>query len=168
MSSSQAVKRLQKELSDILHAKHKEVPENVSIGPKNEGNMFLWNATIIGAKDTAYEGGIFELEIQIPSSYPFRPPKVHFKTKIFHPNINDKGDICLDILKSKWEPSLNLTQVMISILSLMSDPNPLDPFNTTAATIYKENRSEYNAVVREYINIETAKQEKTREENNFI
>lgn len=160
MSSSEAVKRLQKELSDIRHAKHREVPENVSLGPKEE-NIFQWNATIIGAKDTAYEGGIFELEILIPTSYPFKAPKVHFKTKIFHPNINDKGDICLDILKSNWVPSLNLTQVMISIVSLMSDPNPSDPFNPTAARIYKENRSEYNAVVREYINIETRKQEMT-------
>lgn len=158
MTSSEAVRRLQKELSDIQHAKHSEVPENVSLGP-TESNIFLWNATIIGAKDTPYEGGMFELEIHIPMGYPFKAPKIHFKTKIFHPNINDNGDICLDILKYNWVPSLNLTQAMISIVSLMSDPNPNDPFNTTAANLYKTNRRGYNEVVREYINQDARKQE---------
>lgn len=71
-----------------------------------------------------YSGGVFFLNIHFPSDYPFKPPKVNFTTKIYHPNINSQGAICLDILKDQWSPALTISKVLLSISSLLTDPNP--------------------------------------------
>ena len=65
-------------------------------------DMFTWQATIMGPGDSPYQGGVFFLTIKFPTDYPFKPPKVQFNTKIYHPNINASGGICLDILKDQW------------------------------------------------------------------
>jgi ubiquitin-conjugating enzyme E2 D len=144
-------KRLQKELADIKSAKADEIPENISVGPVNEHNLYFWMATIIGPKDTPYEGGIFRLSIKFPPEYPFVSPVVKFETKIFHCNILEKGDICLDILKGQWSPAYTIFKVLLSIVALLSDPNPNDPLNADAARLYKTNRKFYNSTVREYV-----------------
>merc|ERR1711861_97951 len=85
--------------------------------------MFNWQATIMGPPDSAYEGGIFFLNINFPSDYPFKPPKVTFTTKIYHCNVNSNGSICLDILQSQWSPALTVSKVLLSVCSLLTDPN---------------------------------------------
>lgn len=143
-------KRLMKEYKDILT--NKDFIENrISIGLVKDNDYTNWKATIIGSDDTPYKGGIFNLEIQITSQYPFKPPKVRFLTKIYHPNINSSGDICLDILKHNWSPALTLDKVLLSIQMLLQCPNPDDPLDPTAASLYKSNRSEYDKKVREYV-----------------
>ena len=148
---SAAIRRIQKELSDITNSIHKEIPENISAGPSNPTNIFLWDAMIIGSVGTPYEGGIFRLKITFPRDYPFHPPVIKFNTRIFHPNISESGDICLDILKNHWSPAYTISQTLLSIVSLLSDPNPDDPLNPEAAQIYKTNRTLYNSTVRDYI-----------------
>ena len=74
--------------------------------------------------DSPYDGGVFFLDINFPQDYPFKPPKVRFQTKIYHCNVNDKGGICLDILKDNWSPALTVSKVLLSICSLLTDPNP--------------------------------------------
>lgn len=111
--------------------------------PINPNDITVWRAVLFGPQGTPYEGGTFYLLINIPSGYPFDPPKVQFKTRIFHCNIKD-GEICLDILKNSWSSALSISKVIISIVSLLSDPNPDDPLNATAAKLYIENRNEYN------------------------
>jgi ubiquitin-conjugating enzyme E2 D len=147
-----ATRRIQKEIIDIKHSIHNEIPENISTGPINDNNIFEWEATIIGAVNTPYEGGLFKLKIKIPNNYPFIPPIVTFQTKVFHPNIHLDGSICLDILKYHWSPTYTIIQVLLSIISLLSDPNPDDPLNPDAAHMYKMNRQQYNNMVREYVN----------------
>lgn len=147
---SLALKRIHKEINDIQNTKQKELPENISTGPVNKNNLFIWEATIIGPTETPYEGGIFKLNIKFPDSYPFNPPILKFTTRIFHPNISENGDICLDILKYKWSPAYSLIQVLLSLSSLLSDPNPDDPLNPDAAHLYKRNKSEYIETVRLY------------------
>ena len=91
-----AFKRINKELSDL----QKDAPPGCSAGPASENDNSIWNATIAGPPGSPYDGGLFSLEVRFPPDYPFKPPKVAFKTKIYHPNINANGGICLDILQN--------------------------------------------------------------------
>eukprot|EP00124_Ichthyophonus_hoferi_P004554 Ihof_evm4s516 gene=Ihof_evmTU4s516 len=104
--------------------------EGISCWPINDCIDRL-EANIRGATETPYSGGMFKLEIQIPERYPFEPPKVRFITPIYHPNIDNAGRICLDILKMPpkggWKPSLNVSTVLTSIQLLLAEPNPDDP-----------------------------------------
>ncbi|MBZ3879489.1 Ubiquitin-conjugating enzyme E2 D1 [Sciurus carolinensis] len=90
--------------------------------------------------DSAYQGGVFFLTVHFPTDYPFKPPKIAFTTKIYHPNINSNGSICLDILRSQWSPALTVSKVLLSICSLLCDPNPDDPLVPDIAQIYKSDK----------------------------
>uniref|UniRef100_A0A0B7B391 E2 ubiquitin-conjugating enzyme n=1 Tax=Arion vulgaris TaxID=1028688 RepID=A0A0B7B391_9EUPU len=140
-----AVKRIQKELQDFA----KDPPSNCSAGPVGD-DIFQWQATILGPADSPYQGGVFFLTITFPSDYPFKPPKIAFSTKIYHPNINSNGSICLDILRSQWSPALTISKVLLSICSLLTDPNPDDPLVPEIARTFKTNRSEYNRLAQEW------------------
>jgi ubiquitin-conjugating enzyme E2 D/E len=93
---------------------------------------------------------VFELGLVFPTNYPFRPPKVYFKTKVFHPNINAQGGICLDILKDQWSPALSVVKVLLSISSLLTDANPKDPLVPEIARLYVEDRAEFDRTAREW------------------
>jgi ubiquitin-conjugating enzyme E2 D/E len=139
------LKRLNKELNDM-----KQNPNtDCSAGPKGD-DLKIWSATIFGPKDTPYEGGIFHLEIKFTDSYPFKPPLVKFITPIYHCNINNAGGICLDILKNNWSPALTISKLLISLCSLLSEPNPGDPLVPSIANLYKQNKSIHDANAREY------------------
>ncbi|MEQ2195720.1 hypothetical protein XENOCAPTIV_017313 [Xenoophorus captivus] len=100
-----ALKRISKELTDLS----RDPPAQCSAGPVGE-DMFHWQATIMGPPDSPYQGGVFFLTIHFPTDYPFKPPKVAFTTRIYHPNINSNGSICLDILRSQWSPALTISK----------------------------------------------------------
>eukprot|EP00295_Goniomonas_pacifica_P022738 CAMPEP_0175943618 /NCGR_PEP_ID=MMETSP0108-20121206/25660_1 /TAXON_ID=195067 ORGANISM="Goniomonas pacifica, Strain CCMP1869" /NCGR_SAMPLE_ID=MMETSP0108 /ASSEMBLY_ACC=CAM_ASM_000204 /LENGTH=174 /DNA_ID=CAMNT_0017268617 /DNA_START=10 /DNA_END=534 /DNA_ORIENTATION=+ len=140
-----ALKRLNKELQDLAASP----PENCSAGPVGE-DFFKWQATIMGPGDSPYAGGVFFLTISFPSDYPFKPPKVMFQTKIFHPNVNQQGNICLDILKDQWSPALTISKVLLSICSLLTDPNPDDPLVPDIAAMYKTDKEKYNATAQDW------------------
>lgn len=140
-----SVRRIQKELEDFK----KDAPENCSAGPR-EDNVYLWDAMILGPSDSPYSGGMFNLEIHFPIEYPFKPPKVTFLTKIYHPNISASGSICLDILKSQWSPALTINKVLLSICSLLTDPNPNDPLVPDIARQYTNDRNAFNITAREW------------------
>jgi ubiquitin-conjugating enzyme E2 D/E len=142
------IKRLKKELDDM----QKDDTPNLSAGPIND-NLFEWEAVILGPVGTPYEGGVFYLNISIPSNYPFKPPIVIFKTKIYHPNINNTGNICLDILKTQWSPALTISKILLSICSLLSDPNPNDPLVPEIANILKVNPELYFITAKEWTSI---------------
>ncbi|KAI3365334.1 hypothetical protein L3Q82_010419, partial [Scortum barcoo] len=108
---------------------------------------FHWQATIMGPGDSPYQGGVFFLTIHFPTDYPFKPPKVAFTTKIYHPNINSNGSICLDILRSQWSPALTVSKVLLSICSLLCDPNPDDPLVPDIAHIYKNDKEKCTSVL---------------------
>jgi ubiquitin-conjugating enzyme E2 D len=143
---SKVLKRLQFEKKTIEN----DAPCNCSAGPINESNLFNWQGTIIGPSNSPYSGGFFRLSIVFPEDYPFKPPKIKFITKILHPNINRHGSICLDILNVNWSPVLNISKVLLSICSLLNDPNENDPLNSSISKIYKEDKDKYNILVRNY------------------
>ena len=134
-----ALKRIQKELIEFSE----DPPSNCSAGPIDD-DLFSWNATILGPDDSPYQGGIFSLNIRFPADYPFKPPKISFETKIYHCNINSNGAICLDILKDNWSPALTISKVLLSISSLMTDPNPDDPLVPNIASLLKTNKEEHD------------------------
>ncbi|KAF5660603.1 ubiquitin-conjugating enzyme E2 [Fusarium circinatum] len=100
--------------------------------------------------DSPYSGGVFFLAIHFPTDYPFKPPKVNFTTRIYHPNINSNGSICLDILRDQWSPALTISKVLLSICSMLTDPNPDDPLVPEIAHVYKTDRPRYEATAREW------------------
>ncbi|CCF57023.1 hypothetical protein KAFR_0C00270 [Kazachstania africana CBS 2517] len=138
-------KRISKELNDL----RKDPITSFSAGPVGD-DLFHWQASIMGPPDSPYAGGVFFLSIHFPTDYPFKPPKISFTTKIYHPNINANGNICLDILKDQWSPALTLSKVLLSICSLLTDANPDDPLVPEIAHIYKTDRSKYETTAREW------------------
>ena len=140
-----ALKRLRKELENIT----KDPPPYVNAYLKGD-NLFEWKATIEGPSDSPYEGGLFLLDIIFPRSYPFRPPKVTFMNKVYHCNINSKGEISVDILYRNWMASMNASTVLLSIQSFLTDCNPDNPLVPEIADQYVKNREEHDRTCREW------------------
>ncbi|XP_025099659.1 ubiquitin-conjugating enzyme E2-24 kDa-like isoform X2 [Pomacea canaliculata] len=120
-----------------------------SAGPKGD-NLYEWVSTILGPKGSVYEGGVFFLDIHFSPDYPFKPPKVVFRTRIYHCNINSQGVICLDILKDNWSPALTISKVLLSVCSLLTDCNPHDPLVGSIAQQYTSNREEHDRIARQW------------------
>ena len=138
-------KRLMAELKDIQN----DPPANCSAGT-NDDDLHNWTATIMGPEGSPYEGGLFILDINFPVDYPFKPPKLRFQTRIYHPNISPDGYICIDILKDKWTPALTVSKVLLSISSLLDDPNPNDPLMPEIAAEYRDSIDVFKNKAREW------------------
>ncbi|KAI8872965.1 ubiquitin-conjugating enzyme [Ramicandelaber brevisporus] len=139
------LRRITKELKDFLQ----DPPPSCTAGPVDE-DMFHWRGTILGPPDSSYENGVFHLDIRFPSGYPFKPPKVSFITRVYHPNINSNGSINLDVLRDQWSPSLTISKILLSIGLLLTDANPHDPLVPEIAQLYIKDRARYEATVREW------------------
>jgi len=141
-----STKRIAKELKEILT----DPPCNCSAGPIKDDDLYLWQATIMGPSDSPYHGGVFNLRITFPTDYPFKPPKVEFKNKVYHPNINSNGAICIDILKDSWSPALTISKVLLSVCSMLTDANPNDPLMPDIAHVYRTNRPMFDKTAKEW------------------
>ena len=141
-----STKRIAKELAEISI----DPPSNCQAMPKSTENIHKWSATVMGPEGSVYQGGVFFLDIQFPNDYPFKPPKVTFKTRVYHCNVASNGSICLDILKDKWSPALTISKVLLSICSLLTDANPHDPLEPSVAKEYLHNRREHDRKAREW------------------
>ena len=126
-----------------------EPATGISAQPQ-EDNLRYFSVMILGPKDSPYEDGVFELELFLPEEYPMAAPKVRFLTKIYHPNIDSLGRICLDILKDKWSPALQIRTVLISIQALLSAPNPDDPLSEKVASEWKKDEAAALRKAKEY------------------
>jgi ubiquitin-conjugating enzyme E2 D/E len=140
-------RRLKKDFMDTKTHTSVDKKDNIKSVNMVKDNLYNWEAVIAGPTNSPFEGGLFLLNIEFPKEYPFKPPKFTFKTKVFHPNINNTGAICLDILKDAWSPALNVVKVLMSICSLLVDPNPKDPLDPIAADLFMRNRKEYDRIV---------------------
>ena len=146
MLKSKSIFRVKTELKEF----ETDPPTGCSGGLEDIRNLYKWHATIIGPSSSPYSGGIFNLSIDIPDNYPLKPPKIKFVTPILHPNINSTGSICLDILNKNWSPVLKVSKVLLSISSLLTDPNPDDPLDKPLAELFKKNKEKYLNIVRNH------------------
>eukprot|EP00695_Tsukubamonas_globosa_P000841 TRINITY_DN1773_c0_g1_i1.p2 TRINITY_DN1773_c0_g1~~TRINITY_DN1773_c0_g1_i1.p2 ORF type:complete len:142 (+),score=1.16 TRINITY_DN1773_c0_g1_i1:94-519(+) len=117
-----------------------EPPEGCSAAPMSDENLFVWNATIFGPTETPWEGGIYNLRLTFPESYPDKPPKVRFQCDIYHPNVFTDGTLCLDIIQDKWSPIYTISTILTSIQSLLCDPNVSSPANPEASQMYQTDK----------------------------
>ena len=155
--------RIKKEYQDL----QKEKNSNVQVKLVNNDYRH-WKGRIKGPIDTCYQGGIFDVDIIIPNDYPFKPPKMKFDTKIWHPNISSvTGAICLDILKNEWTPALTIRTALISLQALMCEPVPNDPQDAVVAKQYMSDIKLFIKTakhwVEEYANPERNVQKKIKE-----
>lgn len=141
--SQTQLKRINKDVSECID-------NNICI-QQDPDNFTHLICILYGPSESEYEEGIFKIDVTFPQNFPFVAPQMKFITQIYHPNIALNGNICLDILKDKWSPALSLKALLLSLQSLLTDPNTQSPLNSEAATLYNSDRKAYNAKVKEYI-----------------
>ena len=123
MSNGARHKRVFRELTGFTQNTDATIPQDWNISLVNEDNIFEWKATSAGPDNTSYKHGIFEVNIKFGTEYPFKPPTVVFRSKMFHPNIASDGRICLDTLGTAWTPAMTVKVVLFSLMVLLQEPN---------------------------------------------
>eukprot|EP00300_Choanocystis_sp_HF-7_P001627 c11308_g1_i1.p1 GENE.c11308_g1_i1~~c11308_g1_i1.p1 ORF type:complete len:190 (-),score=35.87 c11308_g1_i1:39-575(-) len=126
--------------------------------------LFHWTGKIEGPIDSPYAGGVFDVDILFPAEYPFKPPRIKFETKVYHPNINKNGGICLDILRDEWSPILTIAKALLSVASLLCDANPEDPLMPEIAKQFANDRPAFEATAREWTQMYAIPQAKMEED----
>lgn len=150
VDTQSVLKRLQSELMSLMMSGD----PGISAFPE-EDNIFSWKGTIQGSKETVFEDTEYKLSLTFPADYPFKPPKVKFETGCFHPNVDVFGNICLDILQDKWSSAYDVRTILLSIQSLLGEPNTSSPLNTQAAALWS-NQEEYRKMVEKLYKPSTA------------
>lgn len=112
-------------------------------------NIFRWIGTINGPIDTVYAEQKYKLQLEFPNSYPYSAPVVKFLTPCFHPNVDLSGAICLDILREKWSALYDIRTILLSIQSLLGEPNIDSPLNSQAAHLWS-NQQKYKEYLDEF------------------
>ncbi|XP_021891083.1 constitutive photomorphogenesis protein 10 [Carica papaya] len=144
-SVSASGKRIQREMTEL----NMDPPRDCAAGPKGD-NLYNWVSTVIGPSGTPYEGGIFFLDITFPTDYPFKPPKVVFKTGIYHCNVDSSGNLNLEILNNNWSPALTITKVLRAIRSIFTNPDPYNPLVPGIAHLYLTDRAKHDEMATEW------------------
>ncbi|KAL3318605.1 Ubiquitin-conjugating enzyme E2 G2 [Cichlidogyrus casuarinus] len=142
----------------------KNPTEGIVAGPADDNDYFKWEAYVRGPPDTPFEGGVFKAELIFPPKYPISPPKMRFLSKIFHPNIYEDGRVCISILheptedptgyesvQERWSPILSVEKILVSVISMLAQPNVESPANVEAARCYRENREEFNRIAKSHV-----------------
>jgi ubiquitin-conjugating enzyme E2 L3 len=134
-----ATRRLQKELQDIRDSSMKSF-RDIQV---DELNMFTWQGLIV-PDSPPYNRGAFRIEINFPPEYPFKPPKITFRTKIYHPNIDEKGQVCLPIISAEnWKPATRTDQVIQALVALVNNPEPEHPLRGEIAEEYTKDKKKF-------------------------
>ncbi|KAG7499684.1 ubiquitin-conjugating enzyme E2 L3-like [Solea senegalensis] len=139
-------KRLSKELNEI----HSNEQKHFRIVQVDDENISTWQALIVPDR-APYDKGAFRIEIIFPDEYPFKPPKVTFKTKIYHPNIDERGQVCLPIISAdNWKPATRTLQVIQCLITLVNNPEPEHPLRADLAEEYTKDCEKFMKNAEEY------------------
>ncbi len=149
-----SAKILQNQLKELT----KEPIEGFCCELADESDLYTWNVYLKGPGDTCYEEGIYRAQLHFPEDYPYSPPKLKFLSEIWHPNIYDDGNVCISILhapgedemsgerpEERWLPTQNASTILLSVLSMLSDPNIFSAANVDSAKQYRDDRSGFDA-----------------------
>ncbi|CAK7265913.1 ubiquitin conjugating enzyme Ubc7/UbcP3 [Sporothrix epigloea] len=156
--SNTAYRRLLQEYRTLTNSP----PDGIAAGPVSEDDMLLWEAVIQGPEGTPFEGGVFPAELKFPKDYPLVPPTMRFVgCEVWHPNVYPSGLVCISILHApgndpnhyelaseRWSPVQSVEKILISVMSMLAEPNDESPANVEAAKMWRERRAEYDAKVR--------------------
>ncbi|EFJ12792.1 RUB1-conjugating enzyme 2, E2 [Selaginella moellendorffii] len=134
--------RVQKDISELNLAKSTSIRF-----PNGKDDLLNFEITI-GPDEGYYHGGLFVFTFQVSGIYPHEAPKVKCKTKIYHPNIDLEGNVCLNILREDWKPVLSINSIIYGLQYLFLDPNPEDPLNQEAAEVLRTNPKQFETNVR--------------------
>ncbi|KAK9359093.1 ubiquitin-conjugating enzyme/RWD-like protein [Lipomyces starkeyi] len=152
-----AVRRLMTEYKQLIS----EAPDGISAGPIDEDNFFEWECLIQGPEDTPFEGGVFPATLTFPKDYPLSPPAMKFTCDMFHPNVYKDGTVCISILHApgddpnmyesaseRWSPIQSVEKILISVMSMLAEPNDESGANIDACKVWRNDRAEYNRMVK--------------------
>jgi len=165
-NASSAVRALALELKNLQD----DPLEGIQSRLVNEDNIFEWEVALFGPPDTLYQGGYFKANMKFPADYPYSPPSVRFITKVWHPNVYENGDLCISILHppvddpqsgelpcERWNPTQNVRTILLSVVSLLNEPNTFSPANVDASVMYrrwkdsKGKDKEYEHIIRKQV-----------------
>jgi len=116
----------------------------------DEDNLYSWVCTIKASVESPYKNGKFKFTVVFPDTFPFKPPRVAFVTKIYHPGINEKGEICVAILRDEWKPSISISTVLNMIQEKVNNPSADDPYEPDIAAELKNNHAKFLSVAKEW------------------
>merc|ERR1711981_402523 len=145
-----AIQRLGKEIIALKRLKEKDPNMLFEAHPVSDDSILEWEATIKGPENSPYENGEWKLSMYFPERYPMSPAEVRFITPIAHINVGEDGDICLDILYDQWTPSLKIEKILLSLISLLTDPNPDSPMRDDLASLYYDDYDQYEREIKEH------------------
>jgi len=155
--------------SELLRRQFRELaknpPDGISVGLGEEESLYCWELMIVGPPDTLYEGGFFAAQLKFPKEFPNMPPVMKIKTPIWHPNVYEDGTVCISILHppgedrfnelesatERWRPILGVESIIISVISMLSDPNDESPANLDAAVMWRNDKTAFKRKVRESV-----------------
>eukprot|EP00037_Helgoeca_nana_P030564 m.378460 g.378460 ORF g.378460 m.378460 type:complete len:231 (+) comp28218_c0_seq1:110-802(+) len=156
MAQSPSCVLLRKEYKNFSRCPH----EYVKLDDLKEDNIYEWYVYVVGPAETAYSGGVWKALLRFPEDFPMSPPSVQFMGKFFHPNVYRDGKVCISTLQMPipdaedegvatgfWTPASGMSTIFMSILSLLSAPNPDDPANAEAARLYRDAPDEFEEEV---------------------
>ena len=134
--------RLAKDISELTLGK------TMAIEFPDGADKMLHFVITIKPDEGYYRGGKFVFDFNVPAVYPHEPPKVKCTQKIYHPNVDTEGNVCLNILREDWSPVLNISSCVYGLMFLFVDPNPDDPLNKEAARDLTETPRQFELNVR--------------------
>lgn len=152
-----AVRRLMREYQDLTT----NPPDGITAGPVSEDDFFLWDCLLSGPENSSFEGGLFPATLKFPRDYPLSPPVMTFQCDLWHPNVYKNGEVCISILhpagddpmhyeqaSERWSPVQSIEKILLSVMSMLAEPNDESPANIDAAKMWRNHPDQYERIVK--------------------